>query len=204
MIAFLRNIVRTILFGALIWLSGLVWFASQMPQSTVDAATTSDAIVVLTGGSDRLQYGLQLLTRGKAKQLFISGVSKDVTLGDIIRQAAPADQSVLQSMDADTIVLGREATNTIGNARETVDWLHAQHYRSILLVTANYHMPRSIAEFSEVAPDIQIIPAPVFPKHFDDIDWWAKEDIRPLLFSEYHKFIAARLRHWLIYVMKDV
>jgi uncharacterized SAM-binding protein YcdF (DUF218 family) len=93
------------------------------------------------------------------------------------------------------------AENTIGNAAETVLWLNHEHYSSIRLVTSGYHMPRSVAEFQEVAPGLIIIPAPVFGEEFAQ-SWWRTEDGRALIFSEYHKYLASKFRHWLVSVIR--
>jgi uncharacterized SAM-binding protein YcdF (DUF218 family) len=191
----LRRIVLCFLLCFAAWAAGLVWFIGQLPIEPSQDSRKADAVVVLTGGSARLDYGLQLLAEGKGDRLFISGVSERFTTDDILRHVSTA---LRQRLPAQAIFLGHTAENTIGNAEETARWLQKNHCKTIRLVTANYHMPRSIREFEDAAPGITIIPAPVFPDDFAASQWWKHTDSRHLLLSEYHKYIASRLRHWVV------
>ncbi len=144
---------------AIAWVGGLVWFLSLMPREEEVDATATDAIIVLTGGSQRVENGLDLLAQGKAKKLFVSGVYHSTNVQALLR----ASKLPLQSL-ACCIELGHEADNTHGNAAETAAWMRAENFRSLRLVTASYHMPRSLLEFSRAMPDVRIVPNPVFPK----------------------------------------
>jgi uncharacterized SAM-binding protein YcdF (DUF218 family) len=169
---------------------GLVWFAESIVDSIDDAGTTTDAIVVLTGGSQRVQAGLQLLTAGKAKKLFVSGVyhGTDVsTLLHVQRQSPEAVQCC--------IVLGHTADNTYGNAQETAAWMRQEGYRSLRLVTANYHMRRALLEFARAMPEARIIPHPVFPDTVRE-RWWAWPGTLDLIIGEYDKYLWALVRPW--------
>lgn len=196
-----RKIFWCFLFCFAVWLGGLIWFAGRVPVSPPQYLPDSDAIVVLTGGSGRLIYGLQLLAEGKGKKLFVSGVSRNMTVPVLLRQAASDAKAPLPAIDPQAIALGHQARNTIGNADETAHWLKAQGYHSILLVTSDYHMPRSLLEFQKAEPGIRITPAPVFPSDFITGNWWMDGESRTLMLLEYHKFLAASARHWLIAVM---
>lgn len=181
-----RKILSSLILIACLWFLGLLWFSSQIPQDKNTLPENSaDAIVVLTGGSGRLDYALQLLAEGKGKALFISGVGKDVTLEDVLRQA-PEDVS--QRINKKNIILGHEGENTIGNAQEIKNWLEKTHYKKIIVVTSNYHMPRSILELSNAMPEISITTAPVIANDNE------------MLLSEYHKYLASKLRHIFISV----
>jgi len=169
---------------------GLVWFAESIMDSVEDTGTATDAIVVLTGGSQRVQAGLQLLTAGKAKKLFVSGVyhGTDVTaLLHVQRQSPEAVQCC--------IVLGHTADNTYGNAQETAAWMRQEGYRSLRLVTANYHMRRALLEFARAMPEIHIIPHPVFPETVRE-RWWAWPGTLDLIIGEYDKYLWALVRPW--------
>jgi uncharacterized SAM-binding protein YcdF (DUF218 family) len=190
----LRKIFLCFLLCFGLWLGGLGWFIAHIPQSPVAETTKADAIVVLTGGSGRLEYGLELLAKGKGDTLFISGVGKGLTLEELLRHTDTPLKPALRKR----IILGHFAENTIGNAQETARWLNKEGYKTILLVTANYHMPRSIEEFAQVSPGITIIPAPVFPENFTLLNGWRDTTSRILLLSEYHKFLAGKLRHWFV------
>ena len=172
------------------YLGGLVWFAESMVDAVDDGAAPTDAIVVLTGGSQRVQTGLQLLAAGKAKKLFVSGVyhGTDVaTLLHVQRQTPDAVQCCL--------VLGHTADNTYGNAQETAAWMRQEGFRSLRLVTANYHMRRALLEFARAMPEVQIIPHPVFPEAVRE-RWWAWPGTLDLIIGEYDKYLWALVRPW--------
>src|SRR3546814_5646529 len=92
------------------------------------------------------------------------------------------------------VVLGYEADNTRGNAVETAAWMKDQGFTSLRLVTATYHMPRSLLEFRRLMPNIEIIPHPVFTEHFKRDDWWMWPGSSSLLITEYTKYLGAMLR----------
>lgn len=173
-----------------VYAGGLVWFAESMVETVEDPSTTTDAIVVLTGGSQRVQTGLQLLTAGKAKKLFVSGVyhGTDVTaLLHVERQSPDSVQCC--------IALGHAADNTYGNALETAAWMRQEGYRSLRLVTANYHMRRALLEFARVMPEARIVPHPVFPETVRE-RWWAWPGTLDLIIGEYDKYLWALVRPW--------
>jgi len=193
-VKWLFRLFTSILLCFLIWASGFLWFALQIPsQQAINPS--ADIIVALTGGSGRLDYSLQLLADKRADSLFVSGVSEGVTVKDIIHQASPKLRSAFEIISAPPIYLGDNAKNTIGNAEETRSWFKNNTYKSMILVTSNYHMPRSLSEFHEVLPGVIIIPAPVFMGDFKTQGWLFNEDSRKLIFSEYHKYIVSKLRH---------
>lgn len=94
------------------------------------------------------------------------------------------------------MILGHAADNTIGNARETAGWIAQENFRSLRLVTASYHMPRSLVEFRRTMPDIRIVPHPVFPEGFKGEAWWRWPGTFRLLVAEYNKFLLASIRPW--------
>ncbi|HUB95030.1 MAG TPA: YdcF family protein [Stellaceae bacterium] len=172
-----------------LWLAGLAWFVHLVPTTQGDGDTPTDAIVVLTGGSLRVESGLQLLAAGKGKKLFVSGVYHGVEVGDLLRASRLAPER-LQCC----VVLGHEAETTHGNALETAVFMHEQDFHSLRLVTASYHMPRSLMEFQAAMPDIAIIPYPVFPGLVRDGRWWARPASLGFMTGEYMKYLGARLR----------
>jgi uncharacterized SAM-binding protein YcdF (DUF218 family) len=173
---------------AVAWLGGLVWFARAIPQTVADADSGTDAIVVLTGGSLRVQSGLALLAAGKAKKLFISGVYQGVEVAELLRLSRQSPDRV-----ACCIVLGHAADNTHGNALETAAFMREEGFHSLRLVTANYHMPRSLLEFSRAMPGIAVIGNPVFPKKVKR-RWWAWPGTLSLIVGEYDKYLVALVR----------
>lgn len=171
------------------WLGGLAWFVASSVFVTVDRASPTDAIVVLTGGRLRLEAGLALLAAGKAKKLFVSGVNPRVDRDALLRALGPAAER-----EACCITLGHAADNTFGNARETAVWMHQEGYRSLRLVTSWYHMRRSLLEFSRAMPPVTIVANPVFAPHSDPEGWRGWVAAVPLVIGEYHKYMAAWLR----------
>jgi uncharacterized SAM-binding protein YcdF (DUF218 family) len=175
------------------WVGGLLLFATTLDAVVEDQDTITDAIVVLTGGSERLSRGLALLEAGKARKLFISGVHKGVDLPELLRQARP------QTAEPPCcIVLGHAADDTVGNAAETAAWMEAEHFTSLRLVTASYHMRRSLLEFRRAMPQAAIIANPVFPDAFKRDQWWRWPGTAHLLATEYTKYLAAQARRLFI------
>ena len=174
---------------ALLWLVGLWRFAAALPQEVAEPDRPTDAIVVLTGGSLRVEGGLQLLAAGKAKKLFISGVYRGVDVAELLRISRQSPESV-----ACCVVLGHAADNTAGNARETAQWMASEGFHSLRLVTASYHMPRSLLEFARAMPDKEIVPNPVFPEALRDKPWWRSRAGTLLIAGEYTKYLAALIR----------
>jgi uncharacterized SAM-binding protein YcdF (DUF218 family) len=187
----LRGALRTIALVAVVcclsWLGGLLWFAT--PPAADTQAAASDAIVVLTGGSSRLQSGIDLLREGKGRKLFVSGVNQQVDLDDLLGVSGHAPDWALCC-----IVLGHEADDTFGNAQETAQWIRRQGFRSLRLVTAWYHMPRSLLEFDRAMPEIDIVAHPVFPDQVKQERWWAWRGTAMLLVNEYVKYLGALAR----------
>ncbi|HEV2549847.1 MAG TPA: YdcF family protein [Stellaceae bacterium] len=171
---------------AAFWLGGFLWFAQQIPQAVGDLESETDAIVVLTGGSQRVQSGLSLLAAGKAKKLFISGVYHGTDVAALLRVSHQSPEHV-----ACCIVLGHEADNTLGNALETAQWMRQEGFRSLRLVTASYHMPRSLLEFSRAMPEVRIVAHPVFPERDHADRWWASARPFAHVLAEYHKYLLA-------------
>lgn len=170
----------------LLWAVGWMWFAaSVVSMKPYDESVKADAIIVLTGGDKRVNTGLDLLSAGKADYLFISGVNAKVKPVDLIALWQGDHDKVLPK-----ITLGYAADNTASNATESQQWIRKNNIKSIRLVTANYHMTRSLLMFHNAMPDVLIYKHPVVP---DDFEPW-KEQFWPLTFSEYNKVLATWLR----------
>jgi uncharacterized SAM-binding protein YcdF (DUF218 family) len=187
---------KSFLLLLILWLSGVTWFASIIPDSKdiVPSARVTDSIVVLTGGSDRVAKGFELLLGGKAMSLFISGVGEGITLENLIAAngGSDAQKNKLKELHS-VIILGRKAPDTYSNAQETQEWLQEQRFTSIRLVTANYHMPRAMLEFTKRMPEVDIIEEPVMPSDFKLHSWWKDGRSLRLVVSEYMKYIAVRI-----------
>jgi len=186
---FWTNLAVVVVFLAGIWGIGLVRFVGDIPADIADAGTKTAAIVVLTGGSGRVNAGLKLLDKNLAGKLFVSGVYRGLDVRKLL-QLARRSPGELESR----IGIGN-AVDTIENATETAEWARAHRISSLRLVTAAYHMPRSLLEFRHAMPAIQIIPNPVFPDHVKLAEWWAWPGTTGLVVSEYNKFLMAWVRH---------
>lgn len=182
------GILLGLLAGA--WGGGLLMFADSLGTEAGDRDTVTDAIVVLTGGSDRLSSGLALLEAGKGRKLFISGVHKGVDLPDLLRRA-----HLSAGEPSSRVALGHTADDTVGNAVETAAWIEAEGFASLRLVTAAYHMKRALLEFRRAMPRVAIVPHPVYPDAVKTRDWWRWPGTASLLATEYTKYLAARLRY---------
>lgn len=171
------------------WGGGLIWFASAIPRAPERPEAPTDAIVVLTGGASRLKAGLSLLAERRARKLFVSGVYRGIDVSELLRVArqSPGDVECC-------IVLGYAADNTAGNALETRDWMAAEGFSSLRLVTASYHIRRSLLEFRRAMPQATIIPHAVVPDGFHQDEWWRWPGTANLILAEYNKYLFALLR----------
>lgn len=176
---------------ALAWLGGLVWFAAAVPDhDRADAPGPAAAIVVLTGGSERLRAGLQALEANPSARLFISGVPAPVEREDLWRALGVAPSARV----AGRVELGHAAADTQGNAQETAAWIGRTNLKTVRLVTAAYHMRRALLELRAQMPGVRFIPDPVYPPHVKQDRWWLFPGTALLLATEYNKYLAAWLR----------
>jgi len=184
-----RGAAATLAALVALWLIGLWRFAIAIPTAVDDPNRATDAIVVLTGGRLRVESGLQLLAAGKGKMLFVSGVHRGVEVSELLRASHQPAEAV-----GCCIALGYSAADTLGNARETAEWMKAEGFHSLRLVTANYHMPRSLLEFARAMPEAEIVPNPVFPEILKLQPWWRSAAAANLVIGEYDKYLVTVLR----------
>jgi uncharacterized SAM-binding protein YcdF (DUF218 family) len=168
---------------------GFVGFISQLRGVETGPDRKADGIVVLTGGSSRVSDAMELLASGYGQRLLISGVHRTNAASDISR-SLPDNQSLLSCC----VDLDRSAVNTRSNAAETRRWAHERGFKSLIVVTSNYHMPRAIVELSHAMPDIALIPFAVVGDKWRDEPWWTSGATVRLLLSEYVKYVAAEVR----------
>lgn len=178
--------------AALIWTAGLAAFAFSIPTSPTDRTSPADAIVVLTGGSERLQEGLALLEAGLGRKLLISGVAEGLSVTDVLSELKPNAEKV-----ACCIELGHTAANTAGNASEAARWMAREGFTSLRLVTGSYHMPRSLLEFRRAMPTMTVIANPVFPGHVKVDQWWRFRGTAGLIASEFVKYLGVTIKSFL-------
>src|SRR4051812_481961 len=168
---------------------GFVGFLAQLRGTEAEPAGRANGIVVLTGGSSRVSDAMELLADGYGKRLLISGVHPTSAASDISRSLSD-NQSLLRCC----VDLDRSAVNTRSNAVETRRWAHERGFKSLIVVTSNYHMPRAIVELAHAMPDVQLIPFSVIGEKWRDEPWWTSGTTLRLLLSEYAKYVAAEVR----------
>ena len=160
------------------WVAGFVLFVVTLQQRPSDRRT--DAIVVLTGGSGRIERGLALLSAGKARRMLISGVDRSVRTHELAMRYPGHASSFACCVD-----LGREAVDTRSNAEETAAWMIARHYHSVRLVTTDWHMPRGRFELAhalrQAGNEADIVP-----------DTVRSEPGLSALVREYNKYLLRR------------
>jgi uncharacterized SAM-binding protein YcdF (DUF218 family) len=177
---------------AVIFVAGAIGFAaflSQLRGAETAPGRRADGVVVLTGGSSRVSDAMELLAAGYGRRLLISGVHPTSGAGDISR-SLPESQSLFNCC----VDLDYSAVNTRSNAVETRRWARERGFKSLVVVTSNYHMPRAIVEMSHAMPDISLIPFAVVGDKWREEPWWTSSTTLRLLVSEYLKYVAAELR----------
>ena len=174
-----------------IWTIGLFGFAGRVDRSTPAAdPPVSDGVVALTGASDaRIAAAMQLLEEGKARRMLVSGVNPKASHADI-RTVAQAQRRIYDCC----VDLGYQATDTVGNARETANWVSAQGYHSLILVTSDFHMPRALLELKATLPDVTITPFPIRTGDLDARHWWRTGDGARRMVLEYSKYVVILAR----------
>ena len=168
---------------------GFVAFLSQLRDIQAPPERKADGIVVLTGGASRVSDAMELLAAGYGKRLLISGVHRTSAASDISR-TLPEGQSYF----ACCVDLDRSAVNTRSNAAETRRWVHERGFKSLIVVTSNYHMPRAIVELSHAMPEVELIPYAVVGDKWREEPWYEGGPTMRLVLSEYVKYVAAKFR----------
>jgi len=181
--------VRLILLAAIALVAGFGVFLWLLPSEEVVLDRNADGIVVLTGGASRVTDALELLAAGRGKRLLITGVNPGTTTADIAHQVAGYDRLLACCVDLDY-----SAINTLGNAIEARRWALDRGFRSLIVVTSSYHMPRALAEIAHQLPDVALIPFPVVPDRLRVEPWWSNGTTTRLVLSEYFKYLFAHVR----------
>jgi uncharacterized SAM-binding protein YcdF (DUF218 family) len=180
-----------ILILLMIWAVGLWAFAARIARSTpAPEPVPAEGIVALTGHSTaRIAAGMKLLEDGRAQRMLVSGVNREASREDI-RGVAKAPGRIYDCC----VDLGFQAVNTIGNARETADWARQHHFRKLIVVTADYHMPRAILELHGALPEAQLTPYPVATDELDAKRWWKTMAGARRMIVEYSKYMVILAR----------
>jgi uncharacterized SAM-binding protein YcdF (DUF218 family) len=182
-----RLVVRVVLASctaiATLWLLGIGWYLYLASSDAPPPPPHADAIVVLTGGPDRIEVALRLLAAGAADRLLISGAGEKTDLASLAYQAE-IDPAPLERQ----ITVGHAAHSTRGNALETAAWVRNYDINSVLLVTSWFHMPRALVELRRAMPAVTVHPYPVGRP---DAEGLTHVNLMRHVIGEYHKYLAA-------------
>lgn len=160
----------------LVYLVGFLWFAALLPQPL--GTERSDAVIVPTGGPGRIEQGLAVVEAGEAREMFVSGVARQVTAGEFAAQFG-----IEAATMACCVTLGYAAVDTRSNAKEAAEWVAARGHGTVRLVTTDWHMRRALSEFRSTMPDgVRILPDAV-----------PSNPSLTTLFAEYNKHLASLL-----------
>jgi len=186
----LRTLLLSALCGGGLFVAGFALFATHVTGlATPGDPRDADAIIVLTGGQSRIDAALDLLKSGKGRRLLISGVHPAAT-PDALSAATGGDRGLFSCcVDIDHVAL-----DTVGNAEESARWIRDHDYGRVILVTANYHMPRSLLEMRRLIGAEELEPYPVVNSSLGGGRWMADPDALRVLFTEYNKYLLALAR----------
>ena len=174
-------IARAASFVALVYLLGFIFFALSLGRPASADAAPTDSAVVLTGGSGRIEHAVDVLKDHKAGRLLIAGADPSVTKADLARRLNGNRRLVACCVD-----LGSESVDTRSNAEEAGRWLSNHHFKSVRLITSDWHMRRARYEFGKVLGGRYQIVTDAVPS----------EPSFLTLFGEYNKYILRRLAVW--------
>ena len=185
------KLIAALAIVALVWLVGLFAFAERVRGLTpADEPPRAEGIVALTGPSpERVNAAVRLLEQGKGDRLLISGVNRQVRRQEL-REVTPGSRRLFNCC----VDLGFEAEDTRGNAEEIAAWARARGYDSLIVVTSDYHMPRSLVEIRTAAPELTLIPHAVTTPSLDDSRWWRATVTARRMTLEYMKYLAVLFR----------
>lgn len=173
------GLVCVVLYGI-----GFSLFVANLPAPNAGAAAKADAIVALTGEGGRLAPAVTLLEAGDGQRLLITGVNTRISKS-YLKTLLHGGQAFDCCAD-----LGFAALDTRGNAAEAARWARNHRYGSLIVVTANYHMPRSLVEFGAQMPDVKLVPYPVAPEALRTLSW----ENAKRMHGEYVKYLASIVR----------
>ena len=161
---------------------GFALFGVTLGKPAAAGAGRTDGIVVITGGSGRIEHGVEMLGEGKAKRLLVAGADPAVTKADLVHRLGGKRKLVQCCVD-----LGSESVDTRSNAEESRRWLERKKFKSVRLVTSDWHMRRARYEFRrELGDNFTVVPDAV-----------RSEPGFMTLFGEYNKYLLRRVAVWL-------
>lgn len=175
-------IARALSLLVLLYALGFIFFAFTLGRPAPSTAAPTDAAVVLTGGSGRIEHGIEALKEGKAKRLLVAGADPSVTKGDIARRLGKGSDRLIDCC----IDLGSESVDTRSNAEEAHRWLDQHRFLSFRLITSDWHMRRARFEFEKELGSKYVLITDGVPT----------EPSFLTLFGEYNKYLLRRIAVW--------
>ncbi|MGU3496475.1 YdcF family protein [Xanthobacteraceae bacterium A53D] len=172
-----------------VFVGGFVVFAAAIAPREPAGLKPADGIVVLTGGASRIADGVQLLATGYGQRLLITGVNRS-TSQEEIRRTLPQNEHYLDCC----VDLGHRALNTFGNAIEAAEWTRDRQFRSLVVVTSAWHMPRALVELGRALPEVELVAYPVVTDRMLSARWWTDPQTVKLLLKEYLKYMMAQAK----------
>jgi uncharacterized SAM-binding protein YcdF (DUF218 family) len=173
----------------LVLIGGFLWFVFHIANEEPTLNRAADGIVALTGGASRIGDAVELLASGRGRRLLITGVAPTTNTAELIRLAPESERFFSCCIDLDY-----SAVNTVGNATQTRRWVRERGFRSLVVVTSRYHMPRAMLEIAHRLPDVTLIPFPVVSAQARAEPWWSNAGAAKVLVFEYLKLIVAAAR----------
>ncbi len=175
-------IARLLAFLAILYVLGFALFSVTLGRPASSHSPDADAIVVITGGKGRIEHAAALLADGKGKRLLIAGADPSVRKVDLVRRLGGKKKLFECCVD-----LGSELVDTRSNAEEAKRWIERRGYKSVRLVTSDWHMRRARYEFNrQLGRGVKVIPDAV-----------RTEPNFMTLFGEYNKYLLRQLSVWL-------
>jgi uncharacterized SAM-binding protein YcdF (DUF218 family) len=168
---------------------GFLVFLLALDRKEPTDLARADGIVALTGGASRIPDAVEWLSHNRGQRLLISGVGASTSLERLVQQTPPLKPWLGCCVDLD-----HQARNTVGNALEARRWANAKGYRSLIVVTSSYHMPRAMLELQRHMPAMRLIAAPVVTERLQVMDFWQDPQLLRTVGVEYGKFLVAYAR----------
>jgi uncharacterized SAM-binding protein YcdF (DUF218 family) len=186
---FVRLFLLLMLLSCGLLVTGFLYFAETVASMEPPRNPRADAIVVLTGGFQRIDQAIGLLKQGAGKRLLISGVNPTTSVSQI-RSFTQTSSGLFDCC----VDIGYDAVDTIGNANETAQWIRDHGYRRVLVVTNNYHMPRSLLELRRSDRQTEFLSYPVINSDLKNGSWLGERTVMKAILSEYLKYSVAVVR----------
>ncbi|MFT4955045.1 MAG: uncharacterized SAM-binding protein YcdF (DUF218 family) [Brevundimonas sp.] len=185
------RLLSVIVIAVLLWTVGLFAFADRVRAITpAPEPAATDGIVALTGpSSERINAAVRLLEQGKAQRLLVSGVNREVRREEL-RALTPGSSRLFDCC----VDLGFDAEDTMGNAQEIAAWARAKDFDSLIVVTSDYHMPRSLLEIRGMAPEVALTAHAVRTPSLDTDNWWRSPGDARRMALEYNKYLVVLVR----------